>query len=161
MNFFPLFESQLPQGATTGIAFSGVAIGGAIIVFILLRISSYLKNSGGLTLDLKVMNDLRYSELRLEAKFFNSTRKDFKYSEFAIYQKQNHQLVEVSKLSDAPIETGGRGGRWDYGSSSLSVPPEASYFGIFVFVGEGLSKGSYYLGFKDDKGKIAYHPFNR
>jgi len=154
-----LFENTLPEGATTGIAFSGIAVLGAILVFVLVRISTYLKTSGSLQVELTPLTDLGFQEIRLQAKFFNSSRQDFHFSGFGLYVKKGHYEL-LAPLSDAPIETGGSHGKWDYPNATLSLPGSASYFGIFHFRAAS-PRGTYYLGFKNEKGKMEYHSFAR
>lgn len=161
MDWFRVFETQLPEGATKGIAFSGIAIVGAAIVFVLIRVSTYLKTSGALQVELHPMMNLGISDIRLTVKFFNSSRKDFKFGHFAIYTKASKGYVEAARLCEAPVETGGHNARWDYEASTLNIPGGGSYLGIFLFAAPSLPKGTYYLGYQDDKGKMFYHPFTR
>ena len=160
MDWLNAFETNLPQGATTGIAFSGIAVIGAAIVFVLVRVSTFLKTSGALQVDLSPLTDLGYAEIRLQAKFFNSSRKDYRFASFGLYVKKGHGYELLSSLQDSPIDTGGSHGKWDYASQSLLIPAGASYFGIFHF-STPTPKGTYYLGFSGAKGKMEYHSFTR
>lgn len=159
MNWLWIFENALPAGATTSIAFSGAAIGGAALVYILVRISTVVKNSGALHVELTPMTELCYGDIRLEAKFFNSSHTDAYFHSFGLYQKKGHSYELIAPLGDAPIDTGGSKSRYDYGKSMLCIASGGSYFGIFGFSSPAIKKGTYYLGFKGKKDKTQYWAF--
>ena len=157
---FPLVLEQTPSPSVGIWTILGSAAG-AILVLILIRIASALRVSGGFSVELFVLTGLTYDEIRVQAKFFNSTSKEFVFSNFGLYRKQGRNYELLLPLQDSPIETGGGHGHWDFATSSLHLEKGASYFGIFHFVKEKLGPGDYALGFANQKGKMNYFSFRR
>ena len=156
---FPLFaSSSLP---TTGIVATSIAVIGAIVLFLLVRVLTFLKTGGTLTYEVSRLKDISTMDIRLQAKLFNSTGKDYVYSDFGLYQKKNGKYELVQSLELNPIETGGSHGKWDYLGKTLQLERGASYFAIFQFSSDTpYEKGQYALGFARKKGKIEYVPFS-
>ena len=155
--FLPIFENEVQ---TTSIVATSVAVIGAIVLFLLVRIMTFLKTSGSLSGEIHCFYELSTKDMRLQVKFFNATNKDVVYSSFGLYKAHGNSYELVLPLELNPIETGGSHARWDYATKALDLPAGASYFAIFLYSSNvSFEEGKYALGYFENGKKTRFLPF--
>lgn len=92
--------------ATTGIAWTIAAILGTATIFLLVKIAQSLLTSGSFLVEAKPLGLLNQSEIKLDAKFSNTTLTSKVMSDLSIYGKEEGKTILIAKLEGMPIIRG-------------------------------------------------------
>ena len=94
------------SGTQTGIVFAIISVVAAVLVFVLVKIASSLKRSGGFDITIKRIGLLDSHEFRFNLEFENTSKSDRSFNGLCLSYFLNGELTQIAEMVYQPIARG-------------------------------------------------------
>ncbi len=148
------------DGTTNGIVWTVLAILGAGIVFLMVKVAQGLITSGNFAIEARRIGLIGQDEVKLDIHFFNTTRQTRILTNIGLFCETEEGFVQVGFLNTRPIVRSANADQnyltKENDAYSFSIPKNQNFSTIvdFSFKGKPLpSHGDFYLVGINEKGK--------